>query len=332
MPSAFRVGGVLCILPTFALSFLGLLGLRPTSTAHVDATIIAAVFSSRTLYNAGRAVQPSLAALVWTNPERKVIRRRHCWARRGFGTRYLWSNLIPPFPIRSLSDLALNQRDSLFLGPEFLARANGMRIRLVILVDHIDSDSGSVGWQVSFFLISAVSLSRPSNGFLLRRTDSFCAHLCDYSCDACSLFVLDKTSGRFCGRGVGTTKRRQFLHLLLILNEISEEPKAWSEAKSRGLQKYLPKRNCQGRKTTLQGPVRCDVQSTQLRPGNSDGLASRRFIQVTPTASCLAFQALVQEGYQAGRLFLLLGRPVPLVWARAIPIVAERRGHAPRTP
>jgi hypothetical protein len=40
----------------------------------------------------------------------------------------------------------LNQSDSFFLGPEFLARANGMRIRLAILVDLEDPDGGSVGW------------------------------------------------------------------------------------------------------------------------------------------------------------------------------------------
>jgi hypothetical protein len=37
----------------------------------------------------------------------------------------------------------LNQRDSFFLGPELQAGANGMRIRLVILIDLEDPDGGS---------------------------------------------------------------------------------------------------------------------------------------------------------------------------------------------
>jgi hypothetical protein len=40
----------------------------------------------------------------------------------------------------------LNQRDSFFLGPELLALANCIRIRLVILVDLEDPDGGSAGW------------------------------------------------------------------------------------------------------------------------------------------------------------------------------------------
>jgi hypothetical protein len=39
----------------------------------------------------------------------------------------------------------LNQRDSFFLGPEFLASADGMRIGLVILVDLQDPNGGRVG-------------------------------------------------------------------------------------------------------------------------------------------------------------------------------------------
>jgi len=60
--------------------------------------------------------------------------------------RDLRTDFVPPGSVRSLSNLTFDQRDGFFPGPEFLASANGMRIRLVILVDLEDPDSWSVGW------------------------------------------------------------------------------------------------------------------------------------------------------------------------------------------
>ena len=138
--------GVSFVAPRLSFQLVGGLGSGFIPATNANTTRRAAVFRPPILDDAAGAFQTFPAALVLAYAERRAFRWPHGWGRRGLGTGNLWSNLIPPGPIRSFSNLELDQLDGFYLGPQFQAGANGMRIHLVILVDCKDPGSGDVGW------------------------------------------------------------------------------------------------------------------------------------------------------------------------------------------
>ena len=86
-------------------------------------------FAFRLVTDTSTTIRTLFAIEVQTSPGLELLcRHREYWAKSIFTFRHLRSDFVSPCSIRFFCNLTFNQRDSFFLGPEFLAGANSMRI------------------------------------------------------------------------------------------------------------------------------------------------------------------------------------------------------------